>query len=716
MQLKSQLLSAISLFCFSSVIYAASSGYVGPENDLSIFYLKNFFGSLVQTPESGAASDGIFVIIMRLSLQAALLGGVSIFAYITTLSTIRGSHEGSFLGKDASSLLTSLRTLLGLTVMIPRADGYASLQHVFMWLVLKGVFLANNMWSLIEPSGEKTLPDTQRVVVAPLEAEELTLSLYKVITAVQVAQNNFGKEEYNLVIDNQGTVFLAHLDSRLEVAKIPARSVPGIDYQKLYTLVDSTLPGQFVENNLSIELLRDWEPFFQAQIEQDALKITDYFFELNKTRNPQAPDLLERIEKKEGWMSAGVYYWDLFTDNSFSQKKEDLLKKACANSCNIQPSQIFINERGISDILDSRGAGSNDSGAQGVREKIVSIYDDFYKEVKKKKNAFSSGQARNAFGNAYSLLQEKISFLPMLSLDDFLPKEVYDFDLSGADTSVFKKDRLRILIEKNFSVIENVLTIFLTTVAMAIGLQVGGLFKGFYSGIAFSLLNTFFFAMFFLFGLAVAFIPPAVLGSMYLSLIPGIIFFSASLAWFMKVIEAIVLAPIMTIGLMSPSRDEFARLRTIFQNLLVIIFKPSLMMIGLVIASKLVNIALLFSSVILSNLFEVVMENFSPGFLGSMLFLGILFNVSTLLTINIVTRAFGAIYLVPDQVFVSIGVHSEAGDESREMIMAMQQSARQASQSITGTLSLIDSVYRSFANKKRTKEFFASFSSQKKGS
>ena len=76
------------------------------------------------------------------------------------------------------------------------------------------------------------------------------------------------------------------------------------------------------------------------------------------------------------------------------------------------------------------------------------------------------------------------------------------------------------------------------------------------------------------------------------------------------------------------------------------------------------------------------------------LLMGFIYNISVSIIITLVTRCYGAIYLVPDQVFTSIGIQSEAGDESQELIMSIEQGAKKASRSVTQFLSIFDTAIR----------------------
>ena len=731
MRFNKTVIGLISLFSIVSLAYAGESQaeYVGPENDLSIYYLSQFFGPLINDRSNQGQGVGIFFILTQFTLQVSLITAFVLIAYMTALSTIRSAHEGSMFGKDVSSLLSPLRIVFGVGLLVPRADGYASLQHVFMWFILKGIFLANSMWAVVEQNFQGTLPVVPGVVAASESAKKLTLSFYKIAAAISIAQK-YHPTYTTISIDKEGFVFIVDEDSNSGIEKFASDILmslvflvtPKPDKIKISQLplmtntnvqldlsLFSGLLSEFVEkpfivtymndkkdfsyqksNQEDVELLKNRSKVYKDIFEQDSLKVQN-FFEEQKEQKKQNKN--EQNNFKQGWMGAGSMYWTVFSN--VQKEPPNKVREWCKNGCKVKVTQILIDyNRSLSEDYKPSAKGGN------PRDDINNLFDAFYKNLEG-----GGGSIEAETASHYEKFMQKLGSNSDLA-KLLLPKNIFDFNMESMynDRDIANKDigtdRLAALIANNAQILSGVIYILLGSIGLTLLMP---LITGIMSGYSpFLKVGTWVILSFFLLNISiiVVVVPSAILGSMYLALIPSIIFFAASASWFMKVIESIVVAPIIAVGLMIPTRDEFSRARTAFQQLLVVIFKPSLIIIGVVASSKIVNISLMFAAVVFSNVFYVIVSNFEGDSLTTFFLIGMMFNIATTIIISLVTRAYGAIYLVPDQVFSAIGIKGEEGNESQELISSLQQGAQQASQSVSGFLSVTDVVTKTFKQKR----------------
>jgi conjugal transfer/type IV secretion protein DotA/TraY len=148
--------------------------------------------------------------------------------------------------------------------------------------------------------------------------------------------------------------------------------------------------------------------------------------------------------------------------------------------------------------------------------------------------------------------------------------------------------------------------------------------------------------------------------AIYTPMIPYMMFTITALSWFLLVIEAIVAAPIVALGLIVPSQDELGKVVPALGIITNGFLKPSLMVIGLIAAAKIyavvvgmVNMGFKFSFAALqsktgTSMFSwIVMLILYSGFI-----------------VTLVNKCYGLIYALPDKVLRWIGVTGEQTDIS----------------------------------------------------
>lgn len=713
MWFKRSFLASLPLLFISSLGFAEESISSVPENDISIYFLKSFFGPLIRHEFSGMEQgSNIILVLMPLFLNIALIMAFVSISYIGVVSTLRSAHQGSFFGKNASSLLAPAKIGLGVALLVPSSSGYSSLQHIVIWFVLKGIFLANSMWAVIEMDSAGKLSDNnlnnpyQFSADPSDEAKKLTKSIYKLKAAVAFAQNK--KSDYTEILFpekdfDENVIYIRYPGSdedkgsitpgsKLGVVVIPfdlRGKVPSID--DLYNAVSNPVIEEYFNSGNPFKydkddegdraLVASYRLSYLTAYTKDALVIDTL---LSDGANNSISSY--KFESTTGWMSAGIKYWDIFdggeADKAPQNIASELLKELCSSGCDISAPQIFSKDfKG----LFNQNKNSKFKGAKEVAGSIIDLIDALTDGEGLEIGSSNRGDPYEGF---ITSLDDGVQFLARL----LLPREIFSVDLDNQKEEIFKTDRMQKFIENNNKIIETLAKNMFATIpglllTMFIGTALSGtlpIFGGvlYYAGMVIASIVT----------IGVTLVPPAIMGSVYVALIPGIIFFCAAFEWFIKVLETVIVAPIVAIGLMHQSEDEFAKVRLLFQQLVVSTFKPALMIIGFVISAKLVNIALIFASVIFTNTFSAILAMYHENMLAQLFIMGIMFNISITMSISLITRAFGAIYLVPDQVFTAIGIRGEQGDESREMLMSIQQAAQSGSQAVVGFLSLTNVV------------------------
>lgn len=142
----------------------------------------------------------------------------------------------------------------------------------------------------------------------------------------------------------------------------------------------------------------------------------------------------------------------------------------------------------------------------------------------------------------------------------------------------------------------------------------------------------------------------AVLG-IYVPLIPYIIFTMGAVGWFIATIEAMVAAPIVALGILSPAghHEILGRAEPAVMMILNLFLRPTLMVFGM-IAAMLVSIVVV---KMINAGFLPVAENIisSPGLFEELIFIG----AYTSLIVTALNKTFSLIHVVPERVLTWIG-------------------------------------------------------------
>ena len=171
-----------------------------------------------------------------------------------------------------------------------------------------------------------------------------------------------------------------------------------------------------------------------------------------------------------------------------------------------------------------------------------------------------------------------------------------------------------------------------------------------------------------LFVLALLFGAGFMLG-IYLPLIPYFLFLFGGLAWLILVIEALIASPLIALTLIIPNEDEIGKAGHALVLLVSLFLRPALMIVGFVIASKL----LMVSVRMLNYGFTDVLYNSLGSF-------GLFGSISLVvmyagLFIAFIHEAFSLIYVLPDKAIRWMG-----GTQEQTGVSDLLKKAEQASE------------------------------------
>lgn len=147
--------------------------------------------------------------------------------------------------------------------------------------------------------------------------------------------------------------------------------------------------------------------------------------------------------------------------------------------------------------------------------------------------------------------------------------------------------------------------------------------------------------------------------SVYVPLIPYIFFTLGGIGWFIATVEAMVAAPLVALGIITPGgHDILGHAQPGLMIMLNVLLRPTLMIFGLIASILILNVAI----TLVNNTFLGVMNIITtgtpgdvtqPGLLELMLFIA----SYTFLILSIANKSFALIYRIPERIFVYIGGH-----------------------------------------------------------
>lgn len=209
----------------------------------------------------------------------------------------------------------------------------------------------------------------------------------------------------------------------------------------------------------------------------------------------------------------------------------------------------------------------------------------------------------------------------------------------------------------------------------------------------------------------------------YVPLYPYMLFLFGSIAWLMAVIESMVAAPIVALGIMSPEGEGILGKSETGMMILVNVFlRPSMMIVGFIMGTVLTYVAVW----MLNFQFDVVARylvdydpknsvagkagiNFEQDYFAQIFGFGTYIAVYVGLYTTVVQKSFGLIFQLPDKVLRWISSQQESfGQEvqhwSDESKQKLEQASGQAERSVSGTAASIkESLGGSKGNEEGTK-------------
>lgn len=655
-KLSTKSLIVLLLLLISPSVFAMTSIFDIPTNDQSMLYLTYIFGN-VGDVLAGSENAPLKIVLVYFNNAVLVLGGI-IIIYSSTVGTINMAHEGEMLGKNWNSVWIPLRASFGFALLLPvKANGYALIQVFFMWVITQGIGAADYIWSQgvsAIQSGtayvSATMPDTNTYLAAQsaftsqvctIKAGELYLTSSNITKASD--KYNYGVTSMN-PNDICGTLTASVSPTDPNYAAVS---------QALTNFNDSLMDAaqNFVRDYDTAPLNEHQTNLIQKQI-QDA--VTNYTAAMQSIQSQQSQTISKQSQtlldqaKKTGWIAAGMYYFTLsqaqnaVTKNIYIPTTSPYINQASTLQSYLGPSNYTILDTTLQAAME---ISTTDKINFQSPSEAANVFMDELGPMAKGFSAMVNGLTSGMSGGPDPMLQIS-SFggtLAASCIVAWLGFTAVMMVLAGVSG-------IASFISPGFLIFQTSMAFILAPLLVSVGaLVVQGLIMEF-----------------------------------YIPMIPYIIFSLAAVGWLILVIEAMIAAPLVAIGVIHPEGQHqmFGRSETGLMIMVSVFLRPSLMILGLFASIALSRVAITIISVGFGPVSAQILAG-QGGFSSVMTFLpgfATVIGIYVAIIMVMYNRVFSLIYLVPDRIMRWIGHAPEQTSIEQEV-----QAAKGGAQEGAGT-------------------------------
>ncbi len=639
--------------------------------DKSFYYLERIFGDVGEVLQGQSrhveGANGLLGALFRIYNIVVLTIGTIILIYTTIVSTINTSQEGEVMGKKWSSIWIPIRSAMGVGILMPSVQGYSLVQVLVMWIIVQGIGAGNAIWDVVLQynlrNGSINQSTGTSAFKAPGMRDVAKAALRHVVCKETINdssnpdQSKFEGLRIDMIPTDSGFDFGSRDGSVDSVDRdylpkfcgsitIPSLGEPPDDD----TSEDAAVKKQQAKMVRQVKLLalRSMYQYLESQVlismrTKDKLTLES---ELNNTINraisiyansmqaamaslpPANPDKQKMINNAmlDGWIFAGSYYFKLTQGDS----RTGLLFKFPPTTTSIigsPPSSWLDDINKNYNTIIKYSADSDDANDLNLSSANT-----------------GGGTAGNAMSSGSNIMvQAALAFTEYLSGNDEDP--IISMQKVGSDMAL------------------TVEILFFSALFAMLALVIAG-WSAPYPGLigtgwAASDVVSFIMPI-------IAFICALLWGAamtlgLYIPMMPYLVFTLASLTWFLMVLETMVAAPLIALGLVAPSNDHLGRASHSILMITNIFMRPALMIIGFVAGSK-----LLITGVELLNFGFREAVGSQIGMLG-MLGALVLIVLYTALITSMAHKSFSLIHVIPDRVIRWIGGSPGQGGESQAL-------------------------------------------------
>ncbi len=644
-------------------------------SDKSKEYLGIIFGGSVGPLSLGGhVNFTIFSAMMEKFNLIMLIFGVIFLSYITISSTINTAREGEALGKKFS-IFVPARAFIGIFMMVPGySSGYSIIQISVMWLVLHGIGVANSAWNVILQQLSAGINISSNIryeneagKITPLDLSNLTKDVMK----ASACKNVINQEMPELstipgLFQRQGPIKIyvvahpvegnigydtkirqtAEVKIGLRGADAPYDHICGqflVDAELNKNVKDTIFTEANLHNRLAIKL-RALVAMFEAvdpattllskgnfdinHIDQGYVTAAGeaYINQLSALTREKSLDKTnltkdQQTLKSYGWIMAGSYYYTITKE---SQNKVVLDSELTAEKKNSIGRDAMPNE--VYSLLSNEQPFEQHKKLDQAIQKVL----DFWEKDKPKPEDVKS---------AHGVLANNTSTSVDPRVNKFIEKTVDQIKQPFSDylKSVDAGDPLSALGEFGRALTSRaegqLFNVNQADLQEYLNLPEGKFFEGIWFLIV---------------------IIGATLG-IYIPLVPYLVFLISAFGWFMAVIEAVFLCPMITVALCYPSDEILSKLTNGLHIIINIMLRPILMIFGFVAGITLMRAGFSFLNF---GFIPALNAGTTPTIFSILSVL----VVYAFIVMSIVNKSFSLIHLLPAQVMRYIGGQAEHSD------------------------------------------------------
>ena len=640
-------------------------------SDKSVGYLGELFGTVggVLHGTSGQIMSRLFEAFNYGILVVA--GFFLIYTIITTI--INTAQDGQFMGQKFNSAWVVIRTVTGLSLLVPKFSGYSMIQVIVMWVVVQGVGLANIAWD----KALTYLEEGNAVHTKPVPVPPQLVGIMGKIMVAQVCSYKSGfdrnstskpKITYNanarlITFPNGCGTITYGKDAKdtfktpgAPAPKIPTIGAPKVDQSQMSVnshtenaiqQVLSTLnsPAKQVARAMkdNVNLSKSLESKVVSSLvgaSADYLNLIQPARAVVAKRQAMMTDGYFAQARKDGWIMAGRYYFAMSSIQSASRGSiNNYLPKVSlptgtdsvlADSDAELYKYVLRAQKSVADAMGMRSPGSQGSLSEG---------------------STASGSVKNMLNTIDG------------EMDSALNPE-------GTDST----DPIISLQNKGSGLIGGAMAIWIVGAVASVAAGAAGTFGAFNPG-GYMAMNAVTWMIPYAFAISTVLFTTGIMLAVYLPLIPFIIFSFAALGWFIAVLEAVVAGPLVALGVTHPEgHDWLGKGEQAIMLLLSIFIRPVLMIIGLLAAMVLSRIFIDFLS---TGFYGVLGDIGSRNGLVGLAQMAAFFIFASL-SVTVVNVVYtGCIVDLTRKVMIWIGLHDQADSAVDKALASGKEGAGQ---------------------------------------
>lgn len=675
--------------------------------DPSRIFLGQLFGS-VGNALHGTGSD-VFGVLFRY-FNLGILAISSLFTIWTTVKLIiSSSAEGSFMGRGGQGAYHVLRTVGGIGLLVPGVSGYSAIQVLVMYFVVQGAGFANSVWDKLLTAFE----NGSQLMVPPSKDLATITDLTGTILMAQVCMYYHEKMEHDVQTDAKKTSssgvnntrsnffpsYHPTFDNTNNVVNFPSNRgndpndagcgqinwTQAKEQNNNYVesairtvILDTAYVARRIASPTASDLVLVDKPQQTTALDRQVQTIlvganSDWSNILLPVRAKDNGEKLSaqfyKNARRDGWLYAGSYYYELSKVQRELMDSMDIKVKishpiACIdstsmgeyikfptnlpiNDCVKNFNKLYANTQGTAQLnVPYNNTANYVAHARTLAEQVQQANSD---AMIPKVEITSGGIAGTLLAPVTSAIGQTLGFFAQKGGDPIMKLQTMGQTMMGVIAIVWLLGSIGIFaLSATVSIMSSV------------------------NSFGYALNNTLSFLIPLLMALlAVIFVQGAII-AVYVPLIPFIVFTFAVLGWFIAVIEAMIAAPIVALGVTHPEgQGLLGKSEQAIMLLLGVFLRPVLMIMGLFAGMLLSRIMLTILNVAFMKAVTATMGVW--GFVAT-------FMIYIVLVMQVITQSYSLIYLVPDRIMRWLGVGSDQS-MAGEALRAAETQQRSISES-----------------------------------